>query len=45
MDGLSTLETFAAFGLAGLGVGLGLMIGVAVTRLVRRFMKDDNGSW
>ena len=35
------LATFAAFGFAGLGLGVGLMIGAYVIRRLRGYIRED----
>jgi hypothetical protein len=41
VNGLSVLETFLAFGIAGFGIGLGLTVGAFVARTLRRYMRDE----
>lgn len=35
------LATFAAFGFAGFGLGVGLMVGAHAIRQLRRYMRED----
>jgi NhaP-type Na+/H+ or K+/H+ antiporter len=42
MSELSGWEIFAVFGLAGFGIGLGLVLGAFVARTLRRYMTDED---